>query len=356
MALSPELKKMVSGAKNKYSGGSGKTIKPKDGRNTYRLLAPTSAQASWVPASGQYWADLGVHWIKADPNGKPLVVVGDCDTVYQQPSPLNTAIEMAINSAMDEDSKKLYEEWKAKKSVILNVLDRSVGDDPQPLELTGTTFGKIMDLVGIYDDAGQDITDPLSGVDIIITKTGKGLNTKYDVAVSPGVSKPVPLDVLTRTIDLHAFIAQNYFRGEEQKALNCIAQIAGVAVPALTGPSGGAGVRTPTAALASPAASVADASVDNSAAIAAEAARKAALAKAAAEQAAAAAAQSAPVEDPLAAKRAEILRRQQEAEAELAALSAAPVEQAAAAAPTAGISSLPVSEQDAILAELDNLV
>lgn len=356
MALSPELKKMVSGAKNKYSGGSGKTIKPKDGRNTYRLLAPTPAQAPWVPASGQYWADLGVHWIKADKNGKPLVVVGDCDTVYQQPSPLNTAIEMAINSAMDEESKELYQDWKPNKSVIINVLDASMGDDPQPLELTPTTFGKVMDLINIYDDAGQDITHPLTGVDIIITKTGKGINTKYDVAVSPAPSKPIAADVLGRTIDLHAFIAQNYFRGEEQKALNAIAQIAGVAVPALTGPSGAAGARTPTAALASPAAAVAGASVDDAAAVAAEAARKAAVAAAAAAQAAAAAEQAAaPAEDPLAAKRAEILRRQQEAEAELAALSAAPVE-AASAAPTAGISSLPVSEQDAILAELDNLV
>jgi hypothetical protein len=352
MALSPELKKMVSGAKNKYSGGSGKTIKPKEGRNTYRILAPTSAQASWVPASGIYWADLGVHWIKADINGKPLVVVGDCDTVYQQPSPLNTAIEMAVASAMDEDSKKLYEDWKASKSVIMNVLDRSMGEDPQVLELTPTTFGKVMDLINIYDDAGQDITDPTSGVDIIITKTGKGLNTKYDVAVSPAPSKPVNPDILTRTVDLHAFIAQNYFRGEEQKALNCIAQIAGVAVPMLGGPATAAGARTPTAALSSPAASVAGASV-------ASAAPAAAAAQPAAATSAPAAAAAAPAEDPaVAARREEILRRQREAEAELAALSAASAEQpaAAAAAPAAGISSLPVSEQDAILAELDNLV
>jgi hypothetical protein len=352
MALSPELKKMVSGAKNKYSGGSGKTIKPKEGRNTYRILAPTSAQAPWVPASGQYWADLGVHWIKADVNSnKPLVVCGDCDTVYQQPSVLNTAIEMAINSAIDEESKKLYEDWKASKSVIVNVIDRSLGEDPQVLELTPTTFGKVMDLINIYDDAGQDITSPLTGTDIIVTKTGKGLNTKYDVAVSPAPSAPLSADVLGRVTDLHAFIAQNYFRGEEQKALNAIAQIAGVAVPALTGPSGAAGVRTPTAALASPSATVAGAQVAAAVATAPAAVAAAAVAPAAAVAAAPAA------EDPaIAARRAEILRRQQEAEAELAALSQPAVEPAAAAAPAAGISSLPVSEQDAILAELDNLV
>lgn len=350
MALSPELKKMVSGAKNKYSGGSGKTVKPKDGRNTYRILAPAPGAAPWVPASGQYWADLGVHWIKADKNGKPLVVCGDCDTVYQQPSVLNTAIEMAINSAMDEESKELYNEWKPKKSVLVNAIDRSAGDEPVVLELTGTTFGKVMDLINVYDDAGKDITDPVNGVDIIITKTGKQLNTKYDVMVDPAPPKPISPDVLARTVDLHAFIAQNFFRGEEQKALNCIAQIAGVAVPALSGPATAAGARTPTAALSSPAAAVAGASV-----------AQAAPAPAPVQTAAAAAPvveAAATAEDPaIAARRAEILRRQQEAEAELAALSqpAAPAE-AAPAAPAAGISSLPVSEQDAILAELDNLV
>ena len=342
MALSPELKKMVSGAKNKYSSNNQKTVKPKDGRNAYRVLAPTSAQASWVPPSGQYWADLGVHWIKADKNGKPLAVVGDCDTVYQQPSVLNTAIEMAINSAMDEESKELYNEWKAKKSVLLNVVDRSSGEDPVVLELTGTTFGKVMDLINVYDDAGRDITDPMTGVDIIITKTGKGLNTKYEVMVDPAPPKPVSPDVLGRTTDLHEFIAQNYFRGEEQKALNCIAQIAGVAVPALTGPATAAGVRTPTAALSSPAAAVADASTASAPAAAAAPVETAAVSA---------------VDPAMEARKAEILRRQQEAAAELAALETpAPAPAAETAAPASGISSLPVSEQDAILAELDNLV
>ncbi|SOC90112.1 hypothetical protein SAMN05216358_0136 [Rhizobium sp. AN5] len=344
MALSPELKKMVSSAKNKYSSNNQKTVKPKDGRNAYRVLAPTSAQASWVPPSGQYWADLGVHWIKADKNGKPLAVVGDCDTVYQQPSVLNTAIEMAINSAMDEESKELYNEWKAKKSVLLNVVDRSSGEDPVVLELTSTTFGKVMDLINVYDDAGKDITDPLSGVDIIITKTGKGLNTKYEVMVDPAPPKPVAPDVLGRTTDLHEFIAQNFFRGEEQKALNCIAQIAGVAVPALTGPATAAGVRTPTAALSSSAAAVADASTASAPAAAQTAAAPVETA-------------AAPVVDPaIEARKAEILRRQQEAAAELAALETPAPAPAETAAPASGISSLPVSEQDAILAELDNLV
>lgn len=372
MALNPALRKMVSSAKAKYAGNSGNAVKPKEGRNVYRILAPTAAQASWVGDSGQFWADLGVHWIKPEKNGKPVAVVGDCDTVYQQPSVINTAIEMAINAAYDEESKKLYEEWKARKSVLINVIDREK-DEAVVLELTPTTFGKILDLITLYADAGQDITDPNEGADIVITRTGKGLNTNYDVAIAPVIPsapfKKVPLDMLTRSTDLHQFIASNFFRGEEQKALNFIASIAGVAVPRLGGPAGATaavGAKTPTAALTSPAASVegAKADDDSSAAEAAAAAERVAAAKkAAAEKAAAeAAAASKLADDSLAAKRAEILRRQQEAEAELAAMeaaasaAAAPELDAASAAPASGISSLPASEQDAILAELDNLM
>jgi hypothetical protein len=370
MALNPALRKMVSQAKAKYAGNTGNAAKPKEGRNVYRILAPTAEQAAWVPEGGQFWADLGVHWIKPGKNDKPVAVVGDCDTVYQQPSVINTAIEMAINAAYDEDSKKLYEEWKARKSVLVNVINREK-DDTEVLELTPTTWGKVLDLITLYADAGQDITDPNEGADIVITRTGKGLNTNYDVAIAPVIPtapfKTVPLEVLQRSTDLHQFIAGNFFRGEEQKALNFIAQIAGVAVPRLGGPAGAAGVKTPTAALTSSGASVEGAKVDDGAAAAAAAqaaaARKAAAEKAAAEAAAtAAAAASAPVVDAAAAKRAEILKRQQEAEAELAALEAASAEaakpevDAASAAATSGISSLPASEQDAILAELDNLM
>lgn len=369
MALNPALRKMVSNAKAKYAGNAGNAVKPKEGRNVYRILAPTADQAPWVGDSGQFWADLGVHWIKPGKNDKPVAVVGDCDTVYQQPSVINTAIEMAINAAHDEDSKKLFEEWKARKSVLINVIDREK-DEAVVLELTPTTFGKVLDLITLYADAGQDITDPNEGADIVITRTGKGLNTNYDVAIAPVIPtapfKKVPLDALTRSTNLHEFIASNFFRGEEQKALNFIASIAGVAVPRLGGPAGAAGVKTPTAALTSSAASVEGAKVEDDsaaqAAAAAAAAAKAAAEKKAREAAAAAAAASTPAEDPAAAKRAEILKRQKEAEAELAALeeaaaqAAAPELDAASATPASGISSLPASEQDAILAELDNLM
>lgn len=266
MALSPALRKLVSNATNKYTRSSGKRIKPKEGINRYRILVPSQADAPWVPASGQFWADLGVHWIKPEENAAPAAVVGCESVVYQRPSQIATAIEAAISSAIDEESKKLYMSWKAKTTILVNVLDRSKGstnpDEVQILEITPTTWGNIMSTIQQYDEEGEDILDAENGMDLTITRTGKGLNTQYAVNIAPGKSAPVPAAALKNCHDLHKHIEQEFFRGEEPKALAAIAQISGVSLPRLAaGAAGGAG-RTPTPALASAASAVEDAEVD----------------------------------------------------------------------------------------------
>lgn len=253
MALSPVLQKLVSQAANKYSRSSGSRIKPKEGVNRYRILVPD--------VNAQFWADLGVHWIKTElsDGAKPVAVVGCSDVVHQTPCAIDTAIDQAIGSAIDEESKKLYESWRARKSVLLNVLDRSKhSTDPdavQILEVTTTTFGAIMGIVQQYAEEGEDILDAQSGMDISITRSGKGLNTEYTVNVAPGQSKPVTKAHLQNANDLLDHINKEFFKGDDQKALNVISQTAQINVPRLAS-------RTPTAALTSKAAAVADVADD----------------------------------------------------------------------------------------------
>lgn len=270
MALSPALKKLVSNASNKYSRSSGNRIKPKEGRNRYRFLAPTSADATWIGADEQFWADLGVHWIKTEKGGKPVAVVGSRDVVYQEACPIGAAVTLAIANAFDEDSKELYKEWAVKRSILINVIDRAgAEDEPAILELTPTTFAQVMDIIQQYGENEEDITDLLTGMDIVITKSGKGLQTEYAVNIAPGASKPLKKDIYTRLHDLKAHIEKEFFRGDEQKALNAIGQCAGIQVPRLTANSNTpaaalAAPKTPTPALASPAAIVEDAVVEDS--------------------------------------------------------------------------------------------
>lgn len=329
MAISEALKKLVAQSANKYKASGGKASKLAEGRNVLRFIPSKDSNP-------QFWRDLGIHWIKATLDGKPVAVVGDCDFTYQQPSVINTAIDMAITHAMDEDSKKLYTEWKTKKSVLANVVNRTAGEEVQTLELTTTTFGKVLDQVMLYAEEGVDILDPNTGYDIVITKSGKGLNTSYDVAVAPlapgKTFKAVTKEQLEGAADLDAFIASNFFRGEEQKALNFIAQIAGVRVPTLAV----AGSATPTAALTAPSATVAGATVAPAAAVVSG---------------------PTPEEIALEARRAALLRKQADMQREMDDLENASVIEAipVATVETATMSDLPMSEQDAILAELDNL-
>lgn len=334
--LSPALRKMVSQANNKYASSGNGSVKPKEGRNIYRIV--WAEQAPWIGEDGKFWADLGVHWIKATKEGKPSAVVGDCDICFQQPSPIRAAVEAAIASASDTESKELFESWQARPSVLLNVLDRTGGANPTEtsvLELSTTTYGKVMALVELYLESGQNILDPVEGLDICITRSGTGLNTKYDVTANPGKPLPVPQAVIDNATDLNLFIQKNFFRGEEQKALNAIAQISGVAIPRLEN----TGTATPTAALTSSAASVAPDPEPT---------------PAPATPVAETVVQTTVAPDPAAARRAEILAQQAAAEAELEALNAqaaaadaAPVEEAT--------SAMSDSEQDAILAELEGL-
>lgn len=340
MALNPLLKKLVTTSAQKFKSTNSKSVKLKEGRNVFRLIAPAPGEVPWVGENGMFYRELGVHWIKPDSNAKPVAVVGSEEIVYGRISALSAAIDMAIASAHDEDSKKLYTEWKAKKSILVNVVNRDAGDEVQVLDLSVTTFGKILDLVNLYDDQGIDILSHDIGIDLVVTKSGKGLNTNYDVSVlplAPGKTcKPVTKEQVAAAENLDDFITSNFFRGEDTKALNAVVQIAGISMPRLGAPA------TPVAALTSSAATVADAPI--------------AQPITAPPAAAVAAPATAPAVDPaaqIAALQAQLAQQQ----AALAQQQAAATQAAAPApvTPTTSISDLGQDEQDDLLAQLNSI-
>lgn len=247
---------LISKAKQKYSSADD-ALRPKDGKNTYRILAPTKEQAEWVGPDGEFWQDVGVHWIKADLNGKPLAVVGDASVCFGQLNPLDAIIEKAVSQSIGEEDKKLAESWRSQKRILLNVLDRSDknAENPQVLEVTRTTWASILEQAQTFAQAGFNIFDQAMGLDINIVKTGKNLNTKYDVSITPLMpgQSPVPVsdEVMSKCVDLPNWVRNKYFKGEEDKAAALIAQTAGIALP---GGAPAVTARTPTAALTSGAA------------------------------------------------------------------------------------------------------
>lgn len=227
------LSALISGKVASYQGNSGDIAKPADGQNTYRFIA----EGAWIdPANPIFWVDYGAHWIKAVKNGKPIAVVGNSEIFDGTPSPVGAAIEVAIASATDAASKELYESWRANKRVLVNALDRKDGK-VKVLELTATTWGKVLEIITLYHKAGQNILDPVTGLDIMISRVGTGLGTEYNVMVAPASAKPISKEHIDQATDLRELVKKKFFRGEEPKALNAIAQISGVDVPGLPSPS-----------------------------------------------------------------------------------------------------------------------
>jgi hypothetical protein len=240
MGLMDSLKK----AKEKYSRNQADTYRLKEGKTRLRIL-PYIAPGKKTGPGGEFHCDIGVHWIKTSLGGKPVAVVGASDVTYGTHNPINDAIDQAAQLAkqVDDEMVKLVSEWKARKSVLVNALIRTKGssdaseDDVKIVELTPTTFGEISKTLLMYvEEGGAEGDEVLSlekGVDMIIEKTGKGMDTRYSVMPAPGSSPPVNAGVLEKLNDLPQFIANRYFRGEETKALTAIQAVTGVSGPAL---------------------------------------------------------------------------------------------------------------------------
>lgn len=224
MAMNQAMMDLINKGRNKYARNTSKVVKIKEGKTRVRIL-------SNVTPGEQFWADQGVHWIKADENGKPLAVVGCHDTVFKRPCPVCAAAEQAILAATDDESLKLMKSWKSKGNILLNAIIRDGADasaDPQILELTTSTFEQVL---SIMEDWG-DITDLVEGMDIIIERKGKGMNdTKYTVGVapiSPKFPKEVPAEVLEKCHNLIQYITREHFKDEDDKAIRAISNISGI--------------------------------------------------------------------------------------------------------------------------------
>lgn len=229
MAMSAQMLAAIKGAKNKFSRGGGKIYKLKEGKTTLRILPVPST--SPIAVDGQFWQECSVNWIKGT-DGKVIAVVGNSKIVHDVDSPVETAIDLAIMSpsASDEDL-KLFKDWKARTTVLVNALVRSgpdASDEPQAVELTRTTFGELTGLIEDYaTDDGIDVLDLKTGYDFVIEKNGKGLDTRYNWIPKP-TAKPVPKEAMEKAIDLFALVEKEFFRGEETKALTAIGSITGI--------------------------------------------------------------------------------------------------------------------------------
>lgn len=215
--------------------GAGKTIKPKQGKNNYVILAPWRGGGD-----GQFWHDFAVHFVKdaADQLQSAYVCVNEtlgkpcaiCDSL---------AAAQATVGAANPEVAELLKKAKAGTSYLVNVLalDSDTPDVPQVLALGKSAFDN---LLTVMEEWGDQISDAASPQVVCIERTGTTMtDTRYTVQAT---SKRHTYKTKVEPIDLDKFVAQESEEGE-RKALYALRNItkAGPVTTRLPGkPSGDA--------------------------------------------------------------------------------------------------------------------
>ena len=167
----------ISGARGFY--------KPVAGRNMIRIL-PGVGEMGY-----SFWMDVGKHYIPGA--RRPLT----CRAfTLDEPCPVCEFIK-ELYQAGDDESKALASKMGRRKQFWMNVIDRKAEDRGVLIYTPGPmVFGQINSIIN--DPDYGDVYDIEDGVDLIVTRTGEGIKTKYTVM---GRRKSTPLHADPKVVD-----------------------------------------------------------------------------------------------------------------------------------------------------------
>lgn len=187
------------------------TLKPKMGRSAYRIL-PTWRK----DGKPEFWHDYGQHFIKGrDGQIKAVFTCPNRTFGEDHRCPVCEAISKAKKQVQgDPQLETLLSDCYAGKRVLLNVLEVE-GDKPttpQVLEVGPSVFMEILNTISEWGEEG--ILGFNNARNIIIERSGAGLNTRYSVIPSSSTSNVNP-KVMSEIVNLDDFVAR-----ENEKTLN----------------------------------------------------------------------------------------------------------------------------------------
>ncbi|ELA7322598.1 hypothetical protein Q9X98_004231 [Vibrio parahaemolyticus] len=235
MSVSAKLREKLAAKKKAIQAASGQradVLRIPMGKHKFRILPAHPSKGEDAP----FWADFGLHYIKGEEKdatsgrNKVKAVYVCVDKTFNKPCDVCAAIEESARHATTDEQLDLIEDAKCKRAeVLVNVLHRSSSDKanvPQIMQMTPTTFEKVINIWEEYQSEGIDIFDPENGVDLVITREGTGLNTKYEVMAAVK-STPIDPSVLDQMSDLQEFVQQEHDEGLK-KAINAINATVGI--------------------------------------------------------------------------------------------------------------------------------
>lgn len=143
--------------------------RPKDGRNVIRIL----------PEVGEmevFWQEVGKHFV---PNSSKVFVCPKFTTSGEMECPICDFVSELYASG-DDESKALAGKLRVRKQFWMNIIDRDNEDaGPQIYGPGVMVFSAIASIIG--DPDFGDIYDVSDGIDIVVEKSGSGLETSYEV-------------------------------------------------------------------------------------------------------------------------------------------------------------------------------
>lgn len=201
MGLNMEAIKARLNKLNESRGGGGGSntsyLKINDGRNVVRVLPPREGAESFEQ---EVFVHYGVNKTQND-NGKTVT----CPTTHGEDKacPICEATKQLFKLSKKKDDRfeKEAKRMGRKKRVYYNVISRdedlsaySYKDnkwvktvdgtevEESPVKVMNSGVNVLKAIFGlIVDPEYGDVTDPVEGLDLIITKTGSGFDTKYEV-------------------------------------------------------------------------------------------------------------------------------------------------------------------------------
>ena len=161
----------------KLEAGKGKLWKPKKGKNRIRILP------SWKGPDEEFYKEAPTHWnIGPEQNRSvicPKITGGKCPVCSK-------ANKLSQSDSAKEQSAS--EKLLPKTRVIFNILD--LDSKEKNILQWSCSENQLQELLGFYIDPDYgDFTHPKKGFDVIITRKGEGLNTRYKLLLARNPSK-----------------------------------------------------------------------------------------------------------------------------------------------------------------------
>lgn len=168
-----------------------------------------------------FFHDFGQTWIK-NMDGAVLAVVADAKITFGNDDAVRNLVHRALAGANSDAQRKHYKEMLAKSRVLVNAQvldDKSVDANvAHILEFSEAGFTAVIEQAALAGIADEFLSLD-EGFDLIVSKTGKGFDTKYTYTFA---RKPraVPDSVRESLNDVDAFIRAKF--ADSERALNAI--------------------------------------------------------------------------------------------------------------------------------------